>query len=46
MKDKNNENKALLRSFLSVNKNSGEIVQLYPNKNNTVQPAALMRLGL
>ncbi|MBK4775892.1 replication protein RepA (plasmid) [Candidatus Pantoea edessiphila] len=46
MKDKNNENKALLRSFLSVNKNSGEVVQLYPNKNNTVQPAALMRLGL
>ncbi|PPI87637.1 replication protein RepA (plasmid) [Candidatus Pantoea edessiphila] len=46
MKDKNNENKTLLRSFLSVNKNSGEIVQLCPNKNNTVQPAALMRLGL
>ncbi|MXP51468.1 RepB family plasmid replication initiator protein [Pantoea sp. SoEX] len=46
MKDKNYENKALLRYFLSINKNSGEVVQLCPNKNNTVQPAALMRLGL
>ncbi|PPI86262.1 RepB family plasmid replication initiator protein [Candidatus Pantoea edessiphila] len=46
MKDNNNETRTLLRSFLSVNKNSGEIVKLYPNRNNTVQPAALMRLGL
>ncbi|WP_370516253.1 RepB family plasmid replication initiator protein [Pantoea sp. Aalb] len=36
----------LLEPFLSVKKNSGEVIQLHPNKNNTVQPVALMRLGL
>ncbi|HBP94997.1 MAG TPA: replication protein RepA, partial [Pantoea agglomerans] len=46
MADKDNENKALLEPFLSVTKNSGEVIQLHPNKNNTVQPVALMRLGL
>jgi len=46
MADKDNENKALLEPFLSVTKNNGEVIQLHPNKNNTVQPVALMRLGL
>lgn len=46
MADKDSENKALLEPFLSVTKNSGEVIQLHPNKNNTVQPVALMRLGL
>lgn len=46
MADKDSENKALLEPFLSVTKNSGEVFQLHPNKNNTVQPVALMRLGL
>ncbi|BAH83489.1 RepB family plasmid replication initiator protein [Candidatus Ishikawella capsulata] len=40
------ESKYLLEPFLSVTKNTGEIVYLSPNKNNTVQPVALMRLGL
>nr|WP_236393581.1 RepB family plasmid replication initiator protein [Pantoea sp. Mhis] len=36
----------LINEVLSVIKNNGEVIQLYPNKNNTVQPVALMRLGL
>ncbi|PPI88332.1 replication protein RepA (plasmid) [Candidatus Pantoea edessiphila] len=46
MKTKDYQNKTFLKSFSSVNKNTGETIQLYPNKDNTVQPAALMRLGL
>ncbi|TBL61478.1 RepB family plasmid replication initiator protein [Hafnia paralvei] len=32
--------------FEEVNRSSGEIVNLTPNTNNTVQPVALMRLGV
>lgn len=46
MLDKESKNKVLLEPFLSVTKNSGEVIHLHPNKNNTVQPVALMRLGL
>ncbi|MBK4765436.1 MAG: RepB family plasmid replication initiator protein (plasmid) [Pantoea sp. Brub] len=46
MKNKYNKNKMLLKHFVSVCKTTGEVIQLNPNKNNTVQPAALMRLGL
>ncbi|MXP67130.1 RepB family plasmid replication initiator protein [Pantoea sp. Nvir] len=46
MSDENIKNKELLKNFLLVTKNGGEVIQLHPNKNNTVQPVALMRLGL
>lgn len=46
MADNINENKGLIDPFLSVTKHNGEVIQLHPNKNNTVQPVALMRLGL
>ncbi|ETJ30194.1 hypothetical protein Q604_UNBC15290G0001, partial [human gut metagenome] len=29
-----------------MDKSSGELVTLTPNNNNTVQPVALMRLGV
>lgn len=32
--------------FGEVDKSSGELVTLTPNNNNTVQPVALMRLGV
>ncbi|EHZ6530857.1 RepB family plasmid replication initiator protein, partial [Salmonella enterica] len=32
--------------FVEVDKSSGEIVNLTPNASNTVQPVALMRLGV
>lgn len=46
MTEKINKNKGLIDPFLSVTKHNGEVIQLHPNKNNTVQPVALMRLGL
>ncbi|WP_046201237.1 RepB family plasmid replication initiator protein [Candidatus Pantoea carbekii] len=46
MSYKGSENKVLFEPFLLVTKNNGEVIQLHPNKNNTVQPVALMRLGL
>lgn len=46
MHEKNNKNKAIDSAFTEVNKGTGEIVNLVPNSNNTVQPVALMRLGL
>lgn len=33
-------------AFAEVNKETGELIVLTPNTNNTVQPVALMRLGL
>lgn len=33
-------------AFTEVKKDTGELVSLVPNSNNTVQPVALMRLGL
>ncbi|KMJ45126.1 replication protein RepA [Xenorhabdus khoisanae] len=36
----------LIQAFSEVRKETGELVTLMPNTNNTVQPVALMRLGL
>lgn len=33
-------------AFTEVKKETGELIPLVPNNNNTVQPVALMRLGL
>lgn len=33
-------------AFSETDKRTGEVVTLTPNSNNTVQPVALMRLGL
>ncbi|MEW2741621.1 RepB family plasmid replication initiator protein [Providencia rettgeri] len=33
-------------AFGEINKGTGELITLTPNSNNTVQPVALMRLGL
>lgn len=41
-----NENFDLKKLFEEVDKTSGEVVNLTPNTNNTVQPVALMRLGV
>lgn len=46
MANKVNNNNGLLDPFLAVVKNNGEVIHLQPNNNNTVQPVALMRLGL
>lgn len=46
MKENIPDNMSLLDPFLTVTKNSGEVIHLQPNNNNTVQPVALMRLGL
>lgn len=40
------ENTDLLPYLSETNKDTGELVMLSPNGNNTVQPVALMRLGL
>ncbi|MDE9454631.1 RepB family plasmid replication initiator protein [Xenorhabdus bovienii] len=39
-------NGELMPAFSEVRKETGELVTLMPNTNNTVQPVALMRLGL
>ena len=41
-----NENKDLKTLFEEVDKSTGELITLTPNANNTVQPVALMRLGV
>jgi hypothetical protein len=41
-----NESLNLKKRFQEVDKSSGEVVILTPNSNNTVQPVALMRLGV
>ncbi|STG83971.1 putative RepFIB replication protein A [Escherichia coli] len=41
-----NENSDIKKLFGEVDKSSGELVTLTPNNNNTVQPVALMRLGV
>ncbi|ATF95513.1 RepFIB replication protein A [Cedecea neteri] len=38
--------KEIATAFAEVKKGTGEVVNLVPNSNNTVQPVALMRLGL
>lgn len=37
---------AITAAFSEVKKETGEVITLVPNSNNTVQPVALMRLGL
>ncbi|MCU6236721.1 RepB family plasmid replication initiator protein [Morganella morganii] len=39
-------NSEIASAFAEVNKETGELITLTPNTNNTVQPVALMRLGL
>ena len=41
-----NKNIAISEAFSETDKKTGEVVTLVPNTNNTVQPVALMRLGL
>lgn len=41
-----NKSIELKKMFEEVDKSSGELVALTPNSNNTVQPVALMRLGV
>lgn len=46
MTDSNERNNEMMITFTETNKGTGEIINLVPNSNNTVQPVALMRLGL
>ncbi|HEY3591684.1 MAG TPA: RepB family plasmid replication initiator protein [Buttiauxella sp.] len=46
MTEKDETIKEITAAFTEVNKGTGEVVNLVPNSNNTVQPVALMRLGL
>ncbi|ROR10063.1 RepB family plasmid replication initiator protein [Erwinia sp. JUb26] len=46
MPDKDPENKMIADAFSETDKRTGEVINLTPNTNNTVQPVALMRLGL
>nr|WP_228029623.1 RepB family plasmid replication initiator protein [Pectobacterium carotovorum]AKG47534.1 RepFIB replication protein A [Pectobacterium carotovorum] len=46
MADKSSKVCDTTTAFGEVNKETGELVTLTPNTNNTVQPVALMRLGL
>jgi len=46
MSDKDPENKMIAEAFSEIDKKTGEVINLTPNTNNTVQPVALMRLGL
>ncbi|MFP2516995.1 RepB family plasmid replication initiator protein [Buttiauxella agrestis] len=46
MTEKGNTIKEITKAFTEINKRTGEVVNLVPNSNNTVQPVALMRLGL
>ncbi|EPV5034493.1 hypothetical protein ACV6RL_004069, partial [Cronobacter sakazakii] len=40
------ENININDAFSELDRKTGEVVTLMPNRNNTVQPVALMRLGL
>lgn len=40
------KNIELAEAFTEIDKRTGELITLVPNSNNTVQPVALMRLGL
>ena len=46
MSENGNKNIAIVEAFSETDKKTGEVVTLVPNTNNTVQPVALMRLGL
>ncbi|HEY3592180.1 MAG TPA: RepB family plasmid replication initiator protein [Buttiauxella sp.] len=46
MTEKDQAIKEITQAFTEVHKGTGEVVNLVPNSNNTVQPVALMRLGL
>lgn len=46
MSEKIPENRMILDAFSETDKRTGEVINLTPNTNNTVQPVALMRLGL
>ncbi|HCL1979816.1 TPA: replication protein RepA [Salmonella enterica subsp. enterica serovar Infantis] len=46
MSENDNKNIAISEAFSETDKKTGELVTLVPNTNNTVQPVALMRLGL
>lgn len=46
MPKKEQENNMIAEAFSETDKRTGEVINLTPNSNNTVQPVALMRLGL
>lgn len=46
MPEKEQEIKMIADAFSETDRKTGEVVSLTPNSNNTVQPVALMRLGL
>lgn len=46
MSKKDEEIKKIEDAFTEIDGKTGEVVKLMPNTNNTVQPVALMRLGL
>jgi len=46
MTEKDKTIKQITMAFTEINRGTGEVVNLVPNSNNTVQPVALMRLGL
>jgi len=46
MSENDSENIEIAKAFSETDKKTGELVTLTPNGNNTVQPVALMRLGL
>lgn len=46
MSEKNSINLGIVTAFSEIDKRTGELINLIPNSNNTVQPVALMRLGL
>lgn len=46
MPKKEQEINLIAEAFSETDKRTGEVIHLTPNSNNTVQPVALMRLGL
>lgn len=46
MLDNDPKNRMIADAFSETDKRTGEVINLTPNTNNTVQPVALMRLGL
>jgi len=46
MSENEPKNIEIVKAFSETDKRTGELVTLVPNSNNTVQPVALMRLGL
>jgi len=46
MTENEQENSLIEAAFAETDKRTGQVVTLTPNNNNTVQPVALMRLGL